>query len=74
MRVTRNYGSHDPMNARVPGAHWYGADDLMPLPKPALEMIEHEPVAPELVAPELQHNDHVMAYWNWRLDRMARRT
>ena len=66
----RGDAEHDPMFPRptgVVGAAWVGGLDPLPAsptpatPEPPLEL---PPSLPE------QHNDHVMTYWTWRLDRL----
>ena len=76
--IPRGDADHDPMFP-PPGftPHWLnGYEFLLPpdhpllarpapaTPKPPLELL---PEPPE------QHNDHVVAYWNWRIDRMEAR-
>jgi hypothetical protein len=62
LRVARGRADRDPMFAPI----WYDGSDMI------VTITRSEPAAPfELLPPsDLQHNDHVMRYWNWRLDRM----
>jgi hypothetical protein len=62
LKVARGRADRDPMFAPI----WYDGSDMI------VTMTRQEPAAPiELLPPsDLQQNDHVMRYWNWRLDRM----
>jgi hypothetical protein len=62
LRVRRGAADRDPMFAPV----WYDGSDMI------ATMTPPEPAAPLDLPPpsDLQQNDHVMRYWNWRLDRM----
>ena len=65
LKVTRGPANRDPMFA----PQWVGAMDV--LPTPGLTPTPAPAVLLELPPPsDLQQNDHVMRYWNWRLDRM----
>jgi len=57
---------HDPMFPRLKGAWVSGLDPLPASPTPATPELPLE-LLPE---PPEQYNDHVMNYWNWRLDRL----
>jgi len=47
---------------------WVGAMDVLATPGLTPSSVS---VLLELLPPsDLQQNDHVMRYWNWRLDRM----
>ena len=62
--------NRDPMFA----GHWYGADDTLPVPTAPVEVPSPTwDLAPLPPPSDPQQNDHVMRYWNWRLDRMERR-
>lgn len=65
----RGDADHDPMFPRPAGVGgaWVGGLDPLPAsPTPATP----EPL-PELPPePPEQHNNHVMTYWMWRLDRL----
>jgi len=64
LKVTRGPANRDPMFA----PQWVGAMDVLATPGLTPSSIS---VLLELPPPsDLQQNDHVMRYWNWRLDRM----
>jgi hypothetical protein len=73
LKFIRGDADHDPMFPRPKGAWVSGLNPLPASPTPATpepvqklqEYYEQLPPPP----PE-QHNDHVMNYWNWRLDRL----
>ena len=51
---------------------WYdGTEPLTPPTKPAQEPSPHWDLAPLPPLSQTQHNDHVMRYWDWRLDRLV---
>jgi len=64
LRVSRGAADRDPMFAPI----WYdGAQLLVTINR--VEETKPEPL--ELPPPsDMQQNDHVMRYWDWRLDRM----
>ena len=74
----RGDADHDPMFP-PPGftPHWMnGYEFLLPPDHPL--RAQPAPATPEpplelLPEPPEQHNDHVVAYWNWRIDRMEAR-
>jgi len=80
--LTRGDADHDPMfpqptRAGVGAASWIGGLDPLPAsptpatPEPVQELQQYyEQLPPPPPEPEPQHNDHVMTYWMWRLDRM----
>ena len=72
LEFTIGAADRDPMFAPV----WYvGAEALTPLVATAPAMERPSPIwdlAP-LPPPDKQQNDHVMRYWNWRLDRLEQR-
>jgi hypothetical protein len=62
LRVARGRADRDPMFTPI----WYDGSDMIVTitrsgPAPTLELLPPS---------DLQQNDHVMRYWNWRLDRM----
>jgi hypothetical protein len=66
--VTRIDTNRDP---GIPGAVWYGGIGSFNEPTPAPPTIDaYYEALPE---PPQQHNDHVMTYWTWRLDRLEAR-
>ena len=71
--IPRGDADHDPMFPRPKGAWVSGLDPLPASPTPATpEPVQelqqyYEQLPPP---PPEQHNDHVMNYWNWRLDRL----
>ena len=67
--IPRGDADHDPMFPRPKGAWVSGLDPLPASPTPATP----EPLLELLPEPPEQHNDHVVAYWNWRIDRMEAR-
>jgi len=75
LKFIRSDADHDPMFPRPKGA-WVSGLDPLPLPasptpatpEPVQELQQYYEQLPEPL-PE-QHNDHVMNYWNWRLDRL----
>ena len=63
LKITRGPANRDPMFA----PQWVGAMDVLPgVPEPSAPAVLLELPPPS----DLQQNDHVMQYWNWRLDRM----
>jgi len=67
LHVNQGDASHDQI-AAVGHATWMsGIDPIGETPPPVAQELLPPP------APE-QHNDHVMTYWNWRLDRLDRRS
>ena len=74
----RGDADHDPMFPRPAGVWgaWVGGLDPLPAsptpatPEPVQELQQYYEQLPE---PPEQHNDHVVAYWNWRIDRMEAR-
>ena len=64
--IPRGDADHDPMFPRLKGAWVSGLEPLPASPTPATP----EPPLELLPEPPEQHNDHVMNYWNWRLDRL----
>jgi len=67
LEVSIGPADRDPMFA----AHWYApGDTLTPPVEPVQEPGPTWDLAP-LPPPDTQQNDHVMRYWNWRLDRMG---
>ena len=72
--LPRGDTDHDPMfrcsdadHRPQPRSVWVnGLDPLPASPTPATP----EPPLELLPEPPEQHNDHVMNYWNWRLDRL----
>jgi hypothetical protein len=71
LRVGRGDASHDPL--AVGKAVWTGGYDRIgePAPEPTRETTPVQMSLP-LLPPE-QHNAHVMAYWQWRCDRLVER-
>ena len=73
--IPRGDADHDPMFPRPKGA-WVSGLDPLPAsltpatPEPVQELQQYYEQLPE---PPEQHNDHVVAYWNWRIDRMEAR-
>ena len=66
LEVSIGPADRDPMFA----AHWYGPDDTLTPPTAPVEVPSPQwDLAP--LPPDTQQNDHVMKYWNWRLDRMG---
>ena len=71
--IPRGDADHDPMFPRPKGAWVSGLNPLPASPTPATpEPVQelqqyYEQLPPP---PPEQHNDHVMNYWNWRLDRL----
>ena len=72
--IPRGDADHDPMFPRLKGA-WVSSLDPLPAsptpatPEPVQELQQYYEQLPPPPPPE-QHNDHVMNYWNWRLDRL----
>jgi hypothetical protein len=76
--IPRGDAEHDPMFPRPTGgvgvAVWIGGLDPLPAsptpatPEPVQELQQYYEQLPP--PPPEQHNDHVMTYWMWRLDRM----
>ena len=74
----RGDAEHDPMFLRPAGVGgaWVGGLDPLPAsptpatPEPVQELQQYYEQLPPPPEPEPQHNDHVMTYWMWRLDRM----
>jgi hypothetical protein len=67
LEVSIGPSDRDPMFKPV----WYSENDtLTPPTEPALNPGPRWDLAP-LLPPDTQQNDHVMRYWNWRLDRMG---
>ena len=74
----RGDADHDPMFPRPAGVWgaWVGGLDPLPAsptpatPEPVQELQRYYEQLPPPPEPEPQHNDHVMTYWMWRLDRM----
>ena len=74
----RGDADHDPMFPRPAGVWgaWVGGLDPLPAsptpatPEPVQELQQYYEQLPEPVSLPEQHNDHVMTYWNWRLDRL----
>ena len=64
--IPRGDADHDPMFPRPKGAWVSGLNPLPASPTPATP----EPPLELLPEPPEQHNDHVLNYWNWRLDRL----
>jgi hypothetical protein len=75
LRVGRGDASHDPIAiGKVGKAVWIGDYDRIPEPVAApLPPAAHKTLLPELPPPPEQHNAHVMAYWQWRCDRLVER-
>ena len=67
----RGDADHDPM---FPRPAWFSGLDPLPAsptpatPEPVQELQQYYEQLPP--PPPEQHNDHVMNYWNWRLDRL----
>jgi len=76
LKFIRSDADHDPMFPRPKGAWVSGLDPLPALPasptpatpEPVQELQQYYEQLPP--PPPEQHNDHVMNYWNWRLDRL----
>jgi len=76
--LPRGDAEHDPMFPRPAGVWgaWVGGLDPLPAsptpatPEPVQELQQYYEQLPEPVSLPEQHNDHVMTYWNWRLDRL----
>ena len=76
--IPRGDADHDPMFPRPAGVWgaWVGGLDPLPAsptpatPEPVQELQRYYEQLPPPPEPEPQHNDHVMTYWMWRLDRM----
>ena len=81
MRINRQ--RHRPLEVSIGGlanrdpmfaGHWYGPDDTLPVPTAPVEVPSPQwDLAPLPPPSDPQHNDHVMRYWTWRLDRMEKR-
>ena len=73
--IPRGDADHDPMFPRLKGAWVSGLDPLPASPTPATPepVQELQQYYEQLPEPPEQHNDHVVAYWNWRIDRMEAR-
>ena len=73
--IPRGDADHDPMFPRPKGAWVSGLDPLPASPTPATPepVQELQQYYEQLPEPPEQHNDHVVAYWNWRIDRMEAR-
>jgi hypothetical protein len=64
LKVTRGAADRDPMFAPI----WYDGTQLL-VTINRVEETQPEPL--ELPPPsDMQQNDHVMRYWDWRLDRI----
>ena len=76
----RGDAEHDPMFPRPTGlgvrGAWIGGLDPLPAsptpatPEPVQELQQYYEQLPPPEPEAVQHNDHVMTYWMWRLDRM----
>jgi hypothetical protein len=67
LEVSIGPADRDPMFKPV----WYSENDtLTPPTAPAEAPSPQWDLAP-LPPPDTQQNDHVLRYWNWRLDRMG---
>jgi hypothetical protein len=65
LEVSIGPADRDPMFTAL----WYGPDDTLTPPTAPAEVPSPQwDLAP---LPPMQQNDHVMRYWNWRLDRMG---
>jgi hypothetical protein len=60
-----------PDGALTIAALWYGSHDTLTPPTAPVEVPGPQWDLAPLPPPDTQQNDHVMKYWNWRLDRMG---
>jgi len=71
------YGGAGSINEPAPRAfepHWMGGyEALLPPDHPLLTQPPLDQYYEQLPEPPAQHNDHVMKYWTWRLDRLEAR-
>jgi hypothetical protein len=67
LEVSIGPADRDPMFAAL----WYGPDDTLTPPTAPVEVPGPQWDLAPLPPPDTQQNDHVMRYWNWRLDRMG---
>ena len=69
LKVSRGRADRDPMFAPI----WYDGTEMI-VTINRVEVAEPAPEPVELPPPsDMQQNDHVMKYWNWRLDCMEKR-
>ena len=67
LEVSRGPADRDPMFKPV----WYSENDTLTPPTAPVEVPSPQWDLAPLPPPDTQQNDHVLRYWNWRLDRLT---